>query len=288
ERIRTEGTLMREPLEIDRPCRLLYHHVNSTGRKIMFVARIANPTGQPASAHVVVAEAGPGKDELGVGHTATRRFIDQRRTGSGYVLRVPPRSASDFVRVACAPDTIVSGLARIVPLAGPSPLYLEVQAESAYDRDAHEWIEPLSSGEYASPKMTAFTFGAGKHEPLTHEVGGSWTFFPLGKEGSTNAAGTYLSGDFGVEHSIDIDITNPTAQEGRVEIVARASGGVMRGFFLIDGVLRETGVLTGSRTEVLEKRTVPPRSDTRIRMTTMPESASNYPVHIIVLSILKD
>ena len=61
-----------------------------------------------------------------------------------------------------------------------------------------------------------------------------------------------------------------------------------RGFFLIDGVLRETGVLTGSRTEVLEKRTVPPRSDTRIRMTTMPESASNYPVHIIVLSILKD
>lgn len=288
ERIRALGSLMREPLTAARPTRLLYHHVNSTGKRILFVVRLSNPSRRPAAAHIILGEAGPGHDELGVGHAAAARFLSQRSTGSGYVLHIPPASAADIVREPASPETILSGLARIVPVSPDTPLFVEVLAVSPGAGIAGMWVEPVAPEDYAEPKTTAFTFGAKKTVELTHEVGGAWTFYGLGKDGSTNEAGTYLAGDYGVEHHVTITITNPTQHHGRAEIAARAGGGVMRGLFRIDGALRETGVLAGTQQETLTRRSIPPGRTVNVRIVTMPESASNYPVQIVVSSITKD
>ncbi|MBM3501516.1 MAG: hypothetical protein FJX74_22915, partial [Armatimonadetes bacterium] len=246
ERIQSIGSLMREQLVAGRPARMLYHHVNSTGQTILFVARIANVGAESAAVHVVLGESGPGTDELAVGHAAAVRFWDQTRTGSGYVLRVPPMVASDIVRVPVSRDAIVSGLARLTPLSGP-PLLLEVMAVPVHHEA--QWVEPLAEDHYAAPKLTAFGFGARKVTSLKHEIGGPWAFFSLGREGSTNAAGTYLAGDYGVLHEIDVEVTNPHDTEGWVALDVRAGGGVMRGLFAVDGTLHETGMLVGSQQE---------------------------------------
>jgi len=285
ERIVALGSLMREQLLPDRAARFLYHHVNSTEQTVLFVARIANAGPGPAAAHVILGESGPDKDELGVGHAAAARFWREQRTGSGYVLQVPPMTASDIVRTPVGREAIVSGLAQITPLSS-SPLLLEVAAVPVGHET--EWVEPLRPEDYASPKLTTFRFGARKAVELKHEIGGAWTFFSLGKEGSTNEAGTYLAGDYGVLHEIDLELTNAREQTGFAEMEVRASGGVMRGLFLIDNVLHETGLLVGTQQERVLKLEVPSGATRRVRIETIPESASNYPVHLIVHSRLRN
>ena len=285
ERILALGSLMREQLLPNRAARFLYHHVNSTEQTVLFVARIANAGPEPAAVHVILGESGPGKDELGVGHAAAVRFWGEQRTGSGYVLQVPPMTASDIVRTPVGREAVVSGLAQITPLSA-SPLLLEAVAVPV-NRET-EWVEPLRPEDYASPKLTAFRFGARKVVELTHEVGGPWTFFSLGKEGSTNEAGTYLAGDYGILHEISLEVTNAHDTTGFAELDVRASGGVMRGLFLIDNVLHETGLLVGTQQERVLKLEVPPGATRRVRIETIPESASNYPVHLVVHSQLRD
>jgi hypothetical protein len=285
ERIYAPGGLMREQLLPDRGARFLYHHVNSTQQPILFVARIANPASTPAAVHVIVGESGPGKDELGVGHAAAVRFWEDRRTGSGYVLQIPPQTASDIVRMPVGREGIVSGLARITVLVG-SPLFLEAIAAPVYHES--EWVEPLAAEDYASPKLTSFRFAARKVVELSHEVGGAWTFYSLGADGSTNEAGTHLAGDYGVLHEIDLEITNPHDKPGWAVLDVRASAGLMRGLFLIDGVLHETNALVGTQQERLFREDIPPGGTRHVHIETIPESASNYPVHLVVHSQLLD
>jgi hypothetical protein len=287
EKIHSPGCVMREELAPDRPARLLYHHVNSTGQRVLFTVKIANPSPRPAAAHVIIAESGPGSDELGVGHTAAIRFWEETRSGNGYVLRIPPSSASDIVRMPAASGTIVSGLAQLTPVS-PAPLYVEVSAERLHEAQTTMWVEPLSPEAYRAPKLTGFVFGAFKKVELEHEIGGQWTFLNLGGDGSVNHAGTHLAGDYGVLHEIDITVTNPTGSYGRAEIAVRASAGVMKGTFLINGELHETDLLRGFQEDVLLKHEVPPGGRLRVRIETMPESASNYPVHLVVRSVTAD
>jgi hypothetical protein len=285
ERIVALGSLMREQLLPNRAARLLYHHVNSTAQAILFVARIANAGPQAAAVHVILGESGPDRDELGVGHAAAVRFWGEARTGSGYVLQVPPMTASDIVRTPVGRDAIVSGLAQLTSLSA-SPLFLEVAAVPVTHET--EWVEPLRPEDYASPRLTTFRFGAKKVVELKHEIGGAWTFFSLGKEGSTNDAGTHLAGDYGVLHEIDLEVTNSQPQTGFAEMDVRASGGVMRGLFLIDDVLHETPLLVGTQQERVLKLEVPSGETRRVRIETIPESASNYPVHLVVHSQLRN
>jgi hypothetical protein len=165
-------------------------------------------------------------------------------------------------------------------------MFLEVDAAPVYHES--EWVEPLAAEDYVSPKLTAFRFGAKKVVELTHEVGGAWTFYSLGGDGSTNEAGTYLAGDYGVLHEIDLEITNPHDRPGWAVLEVRASAGLMRGLFFIDGVLRETAALVGTQQERLFREDIAPGGTRHVRIETIPESASNYPVHLVVHSQLRD
>jgi hypothetical protein len=58
----------------------------------------------------------------------------------------------------------------------------------------------------------------------------------------------------------------------------------MRGLFLVDGVLHETDMLVGSQQEQIRRIDIPAGATRRVRIETIPESASNYPVQLVVHS----
>jgi hypothetical protein len=281
ERIPSRGCLMREQIDASRPVRLLYHHVNSSDEALLFVVRVVNTSHQCGTAHVALGEAGPNSDELMTGHTAAKRYWEQMLAGSGYHLTVPPGYASDIVRTPVANGEIVSGLGTITPLS-PTPLYLEIRAE--FVQAPGRWLELAPDKLSESPKLTNFRFGARKAVEVEHQIGGKWTFITIGRDGSVSQGGVQLAGDYGVLHEIDLGLVNPNPTPGQAEIVVRASGGLMRGLFLIDDVLHETGILRGFNEEVLTKEQVGPNEGRIIRIQTIPESASNYPIHIVVRS----
>ena len=281
ERIPSRGCLMREQIDATRPVRLLYHHLNASGEPLLFVIRVTNTGRECGTVHVSLGEAGPDVDELSTGHAAAKRFWEQLLSGSGYLLQVPPSCASDIVRTPIPSNTIVSGLGTITPLT-PGPLYVEICAERP--QAVNRWLELTPEKLPETPRLSNFRFGASKVIEAQHEIGGKWTFITIGREGSVSDAGHQLAGDYGVLHEVAIGLVNPTPNPGKVEITVRASGGLMRGFFLIDGVLHETGILRGFGEELLTKEEVPPKGGRIMRLVTMPESASNYPIHLVVRS----
>ena len=225
ERIRGPATLLREQLLGTAPVRLLWHHVNNSPGPLRFVVRVVNRSEEPASLHVTESASGPDHDEIFVGHSAMVRFLRLWRQGEGYVLEVPPGRILELYDVRLQPETIVSGLAHLTPLAARN-LLVEVAAEGTWPTDAY--FAPVPATLREDPPLTPYRFEAERTASVVHEVGGAWTFYHVGRDYSENLQGQKLLGDYGVLYRVQAEFQNPSDREARCEIALRASGGVAR------------------------------------------------------------
>ncbi|MCE5238305.1 hypothetical protein LLH23_07405 [bacterium] len=279
EKITEPATLLRERLLGRAPVRLLWHHVNKAGRPLRFVTRLVNLGNTTARVHLTESASGPHDDEIFVGHQAMMRFLALVTQGEGYVLRLPPGRMLDLYDVRLPASGIVSGLARITPLEGDN-LLLEVLAEDAWPTDAYFPVVPDRLRD--DPPLTPYAYEAAKEVSMAYEAGGGWAFYSIGKDFSTNLQGQKLYGDYGVRYTIEIKCKNPTAQAARCLITLRAGGGVARASYFLRGDLTETGLLRPGLEETIDRFELAPGEERTLRLITMPESGSNYPITLTV------
>ncbi|MBU0607692.1 MAG: hypothetical protein KKI08_07375 [Armatimonadetes bacterium] len=279
ERVTEPATLLRERLLGTAPVRLLWHHVNSCARALRFVVRVVNLGEAPARLHVTESASGPHDDEIFVGHQAMMRFLGLTAQGEGYLLNVPAGRMLDLYDVRLDVSDIVSGLAQVTPLEGKD-LLLEVLAEDAWPTDAY--FPPVPDRLRSDPPLTPYRYEAAKEVALAYEVGGAWGFYSIGRDFSTNLQGQKLFGDYGVLYTITITCKNPTAEAARCYLTFRAGGGVARASYFLHGKLTETGLLHPGSEEVLERLDLKPGEERVVKLVTMPESGSNYPITLTV------
>jgi len=122
----------------------------------------------------------------------------------------------------------------------------------------------------------------------THTVGKGYTFIYLGgkpyiKEKST---GQENLGNYGVLYTIDIAMENPHEEENEVALCFVPGAGPARGIFLFGDSLFETPLAVNLQEIVLHRALLAPGETRRVRLTTFPQSGSNYPVRIVVKSKL--
>jgi hypothetical protein len=281
ERITEPATLLRERLLGAAPVRLLWHHVNSSNQPVRFAVRVANVGKTDSRLHVTEAATGPHDDEIYVGHSAMMKYLALTAQGEGYYLSVPAGRMLDLYDTRLSPDKIVSGLATLTPAAG-SELVLEVVAENMWPTDA--FFTPIPTRLMNDPPLTPYRFEATKTVELRHQAGGAWTFYHIGKDYSVNLQGQKLFGDYGVHYSIQAIFENPSDKPAKCEIGLRASGGVARASLVLEGQLTETGLLRGSNEEVVYKCELQPREQKAVKLLTIPESGSNYPLTLTMRS----
>lgn len=282
ERITAQGTLLREQLLGTGATRLLWHHVNGHSAALRYVVRVLNRSSEPARLHVIDAITGPASDEIFVGHSAAVKFLQLWGQGEGYYLTVPGERMLDLYDVRLAPGLITSGLMCLTPQQ-PRDLLLEIAAENSWPMSAYFAVLPPRVS--TEPPLTECRFEAEKTVSLTHEAGGPWTFYHIGKDYSENIHGQKLLGDYGVYYRLAATFRNTTAQPTKCEVAVRASGGVARATFLIDGQIVETGLLQGAREQVIHSLWLPAGQQQELQLRTMPESGSNYPVTLILRSV---
>lgn len=279
----TEGcALLREHVRGTAPVRLLWHHVNRAGRPLRFVVRLANLGDQDARVHVTDAACGPHHDEIFVGHQAILRFLALSEQGEGYVLNVPAGRMIELYDTRLPAEQIVSGLARLTPLVSED-LLLEVLAEDAWPTDAY--FAPVPQRLRDDPPLTPYLFEAEKEVELAYQAGGPWTFYHVGKDGSTNLQGQKLYGDYGVGYTIGMTCTNPTAAAARCVLTLRAGGGVARATYYLQGRLTETGLLRSGQEETISRFDLAPGQQQVMRMYIVPESGSNYPITLTLRNL---
>jgi len=254
--------------------RLLYHHLNDSGRPLLLLVELANDGEAEQQVGILLSAAGPSTDEMYVGHKAAADFMRARSRADGFTLTLPAGATVPLVADPFAPGRILSGLLELLPLNASPTLHVRVRAvEDGHDSDPF--------GE--APGTPHFVF----HQPLiameaAYEVGGRWAFITIGRHAVSAKTGTYeLAGNYGVLHEVGLTAHNPTAETVPVKLLFAPAGGVARGTFLVAGKCVEVPVTRSGSASLIDTFLLPPGARRQVRLITMPESASNYPIRVI-------
>ncbi|MBV8150875.1 MAG: pilus assembly protein N-terminal domain-containing protein [Candidatus Eremiobacteraeota bacterium] len=282
ETLSENGVLFTADLDRRDAQRFLYYHANPAGapaRRI--VLKCENATRDPALVQFISGPAGPGTNEMEVGHLSTQRFLVRVSQNEGAVITIPPQTTMNLFDQLLPPQNVVSNLLQLREVEG-NPLKLTLVAQDATDpvdkpvtsTDLLEGGVKHARGVYPVPEF---------YFDYVYQVGGDDLEVSIGTLALPNLRqGEALSGDYGVLQSISVTIVNPSGGTTPLAIYENPRGGRATGTFLIDRTLVQShGVPAYSRFKLREYK-VPAHSIFRITLVTMPEGGSSYPVRLIV------
>ncbi len=282
ERLLSQGLWYEGTLDGVQSARLLYHHVNGTEKPGELVVEIWNLGDEMARVHVVAGCGGPSGDESWAGHRAAVQFFGNRSSNSGWIVPVPPQTAAPVLSQRITPGATASGVLALRAVDRGDlrvRLYLSPRRSERmpYPVRAYSPSPLLGRWQYPHPRRE---LGA------RYVVGREWTFVTIGNSPLPGLLeGDYLSGNYGVIYDIALDISNPTDAPASVDILLEAAGGHARAVLLVDGAPIQAAVLGPGAEARLARYELAPGEERRVRIETMPEGGSHYPVRLVARAI---
>lgn len=274
--------LYRAALSVPMVVRLLYHHQNgSASQRMILSVTLSNPTAGPVTAWVSGAAAGPAGDEVTPGHVAAREFLDQYVHHAGFLIAIPRNTTVPVFLHAVGPREIVSGVAQVGVLSGDR-LNLQVTARMTSELDPPEssyaptFDRIHQRGAFPRPRIA---------RSLTYQVGGPPAAMTLGDEADLLVGGqpeAPLGGNYGVVYEWDVTLSNPTAAAADVVFSMHAMGGQARSTVLFGDHLIESPLVQPNAPQVIATLRLGPQTYRTLRLVTIPESGSNYPVRFLL------
>ena len=280
ERLTANGVLFTARLDRTQAQRFLYYHFNPAGeppRRILLKAH--NGSGAPATVQMIDGSAGPGPNEMEVGHLSTKRFLVHEARNEGRVITIAPGATINLVDHPLPPASVVNALLQLRLVSG-DPLDLALLAQDAaaptdQSIDTTQLLvggAPHARGVYPVP---TFLFDR------VYDVDGDDLDIVIGQLPLPNLRqGEALSGDYGVQQSVTIVVQNTSRAPRAIALYASPRGGRATGTFLIDGVLVQAHALAPySRYKIWQER-INAGTFRRLRIVTMPEGGSSYPLRL--------
>lgn len=280
ERLTADGVLFTARLDRTQAQRFLYYHYNpgtEPPRRILLKAH--NGSNAPATVQLIDGSAGPEGNELEVGHLSTSRFLVRQSRNEGLVVTIPAGATVNLVDAPLPPQNVVSGLVQLRVVSGdPIDLTLVAQDATAPLDQSITQVALLAGGApHARGMYPVPTF----YFDRTYDVDGPDLEIPIGELPLPNLReGQALAGDYGVEQSMNVVIVNMTRGPHSIALYANPRGGRATGTFLIDGTLVQAhGLPAFSRFKIWQD-TIAPGTFQRVRVVTMPEGGSSYPLRL--------
>ncbi len=283
ETLKENGILFSTDVTAKQAERFLYYHYNPGGQpERRIVLKVANASSQPALVQYIAGTAGPGANEMEVGHLSTQRFLVREAQNEGTVVTIPGNTTMAIMEQSLPPRTTVSGLMQLHEIEG-APLHLTLVAQNATDpidgpiptSALLVGDRPHARGIYSIPE---FFFD------YSYDAEGPNLEVPIGQIPLPNlVVGQTLAGDYGVLQSVTIRMVNNDRHNAReLALYASPRGGRATGTFVIDRVLVQAHAMPAYGHFKLRQYTIPPGSFVRTEIVTMPEGGSSYPLRLIV------
>jgi len=280
ERLTANGVLFTARLDRTQAQRFLYYHYNAPtepARRILLKAR--NASNAPATVQMIDGSAGPGANEMEVGHLSTKRFLVREARNEGRVLTIAPGATVNLVDHPLPPQSIVSAILQLRLVTG-DPLDLALVAQDALaptDQSIDTTTLLAGGAPHARGVYPVPTFFFDR----TYDVDGEDLDIAIGQLPLPNLRqGEALSGDYGVEQSMKVVIVNMTRGPRSIALYANPRGGRATGTFIIDGVVVQAHALAAfSRYKIWQER-INAGTFRRITIVSMPEGGSSYPLRL--------
>jgi hypothetical protein len=281
ERLTADGVLFSATIDRSSAQRFLYYHFNpSTEPARRILVKLTNSATTPATVHIISALAGPGANEMEVGHNATRMFLIRARRNEGTVVTVPAGATVNIINHDLPPNAVVNGILQLREVSG-DPLDIAVVAQNAsapFDQSA-DAANPLAGGPphargvYPVPEFFS---------EYTYPTNSPALEIPIGQLPLPNLReGEALSGDYGVMQSLQVVIVNNSRFGQAVALYANPRGGAATGTFIIDDTLVQAHRLPAFSRYKIWQETIAPGTYRTLRISTMPEGGSSYPLRLV-------
>ena len=281
ERLEENGLLFAADLSSERPTRFLYFHYNPPGqpdRRI--VLRAENHSPEPAVVQFISGRGGPSRNEMEVGHAATKDFLINVSSNQGRLITIGGNASLNIVEQDLPAGTIAARVLQLRMLEG-SGVHLSLFAQAA---DANP-DQPLGSGELLSG---SHLHARGIYPIPEFYYATQWTVndeyleLPIGQIPLPNdLQGQALSGDYGVLQSFVVVVNNPLSTPQSVAIYENPRGGRSTATYLIDGRQVQSHQVPPFSRYKVRQYVIPARGFVRVTIVTMPEAGSSYPLKLI-------
>ncbi|MFH0802719.1 MAG: hypothetical protein V2A78_10105, partial [bacterium] len=278
------GILFKDTIPRDKCTRLLYSHKNESGSGKIFEVVLKNETPKPVLLWVLNTQAGPDRDSLFVGHKAAVRFLDFFSKRAGFLIQVPPGGEAPLVQNTLAAENSITGVLEFQIQEGEE-LSLAVKAiDSASYLAAlpviEESFDPFRihpKGAFQEPDVSvSVSYVAGSGEKTLDLVTGPWLI--------DHRTGEPNVGNYGAIYEINLSLENPTSVGHRVGLYFVPVGGIAAGSFIIEDNLLETPPVKPPQQVTLGSLELLSGEKRNLRIFTLPESGSFYPVRILMRS----
>ncbi|MDB5026665.1 MAG: hypothetical protein JWO66_354, partial [Candidatus Eremiobacteraeota bacterium] len=210
ERLTANGVLFTARLDRTQGQRFLYYHYNpgtEPSRRILL--KVRNTSSAPATVQMIDGIAGPGANEMEVGHLSTKRFLVREARNEGQVMTIAPGATMNVVDHPLPPQSVVSGILQLRLVSG-DPVDLALVAQDALaplDQSVDTTVLLAGGAPHARGVYPVPTFFFDR----TYDVDGADLDIAIGQLPLPNLRqGEALSGDYGVEQSMSVVIVNMT------------------------------------------------------------------------------
>jgi hypothetical protein len=280
EYLQSEGLIFRGDATLDGPARLYYYHSDIGIPRDVDVVLTSNA---PARAQIIASGAGPDLDVMSVGHAVTRDFLGRARDNEGIVVDIAPGKPLVVRHALILQGEVVAGTVDVRVVSGGA-VHLSVVATPAggapdaylggprvaYDgHRRHGSFDLTEYGDLAASYTVGDPASAveyGGRVPTLHNVS-------AGDDG-------HDYGDYGVTHRITFTLVNPTDVPQIVYLYEKPLGGPVRASFFIDGRFKELDCVRMRVPYLLSDYQLPPHYTGVVKMETMTDGGSFYPVEI--------
>ncbi|MGC1381284.1 MAG: pilus assembly protein N-terminal domain-containing protein, partial [Candidatus Baltobacteraceae bacterium] len=281
ERLTENGTLFTADLRSEQPSRFLYFHYNPPGqpdRRI--VLRAENLSREPSIVQFISGHGGPSRNEMEVGHAATKRFLTNVIQNQGRLLTIAGNSSIAIVQQDLPAGTIVCDLLQLRVLSGAN-VHLTLFAQNA-DQSPDVPITDAGLLEAEHKHARGIYPIAEFHFASQWRVNDDYLELPIGQLPLPNhLQGQALAGDYGVLQSFVVNLENPLSTPQSVAIYENPRGGRTTATYLIDGVLVQSHQVPPFSRYKVRQYVVPAHGFVRVTIVTMPEAGSSLPLRLV-------
>jgi hypothetical protein len=279
EEVDRGGMLFSGGLVGQRPVRLQYYHLGALAGGAPSIGLILTNAGsRPATVHVMSAAGEPSSDYFPTGHGNNVAWFATQSRGEGELLELAAGETRMVYRQPLPMERVVSGTLGLTLVDGPPVQFALVASPEADTPLALNNL--LKEGDVHS---RGFYPVATHRLRRRHVIGQAETQVAIGALRQETFTGVReLRGDYGVLYVVEVEVVNPTDKPATVQVLLNPRGGEATATFLWDGRIVEVPRTAAKVEATMGTVQVAAHSRKVMRMQTIPEGASSYPVRIVV------
>ena len=279
EKVERVGGLFFGGLTLLRPLTFQYYHLGKLqGPSPNLTFYLHNPNSEPAQIHLRQGIGKPSLDYFSSGQTNNVEWFRSQEQNLGRFVSIQAGETVELFQQDLRPEYVVSGTLGLTQTKG-RPLQFAFVARKSL-------LETVSLNNLLKDDdvhSRGFYPVAVQKVRRTYRVGGEPIKVAVGAVRQQTFSGVReLRGDYGVTYSLDLELKNDTAQAATVKLLFNPRGGPATATFLLDGEMVKIGVTKAFEERHIAEIALRAGESKKIKLETIPEGASNYPVRIVI------